>query len=533
MSNRKKIKLFDSTLRDGAQAEGISFTVEDKLRIVKKLDELGFDYVEAGNPGSNAKDMEFFNRISEISLQHIKLTAFGSTRRPGIKVEEDANVLALLKAQTPAVAIFGKSWDFHVSDVLRTTYEENLAMIYDTLSFFHGKGKEVVFDAEHFYDGYKNNSKYAIEVLKMAAKAGASCLALCDTNGGCTPSEVLKITSEVKEAMANEMDNGLELGIHVHNDGGMAVANSIMAVEAGVTHVQGTFNGFGERCGNANLCTILANLQLKMGYSCIPQENMAQITSVSHFIDEVANLVPDIRSPYVGKAAFGHKGGMHIDGVNKNSASFEHIDPEVVGNERRFLISEQAGRGLVLKKIQSIDPTLEKHDPRTTAISEELKRLESEGYQFEGAEASFQLRTLKLLGRYTPFFDLKHYQVTALNPGSEDNAGSTAVIKICVDDKESITAAEGDGPVNSLDTALRKVLAEFYPEVADMRLVDYKVRVMGDATATAEKVRVLIQSTDGNAIWTTVGVSTDIIEASWIALTDSLEYFLFQKRQAK
>lgn len=524
----RKIKLFDSTLRDGAQAEGISFTVEDKLRIVKKLDELGLDYVEAGNPGSNKKDMEFFKRMSEVPLSRVRLTAFGSTRRVGLSLHDDSNVLALLKAETPAVAIFGKAWDFHVKEVLKTTNGDNLEMIADTLSFFKAKGKEVFFDAEHFYDGYKSNPDYALEVCRQAAAAGADCVVLCDTNGGSLPLEIYEITRKVRSLL----DPKVELGIHCHNDAGMAVANSLMAVQAGAVHVQGTFNGFGERCGNANLATILANLQLKQGFSCIPDDHLVQLTETSRFIDEVANLVHDERAPYVGKSAFVHKGGMHIDGVNKNSATFEHVNPESVGNERRFLISEQAGRGLILKKIQTIDASLQKNDPRTIQIVDALKRLENEGYQFEGAEASFQLRTLKVLDQYHPFFHLVHYQVIANRKEPHAEGVSMAVIKIQVDGKESITVAEGDGPINALDRALRKILMEFYPEVAAMRLADYKVRVLGDSTATAERVRVLIQSTDSTSQWTTVGVSSDIIEASWIALVDSFEYFLFQRRKA-
>lgn len=531
--DRKRIRIFDSTLRDGAQAEGISFTVDDKLRIVHQLDELGIDYIEAGNPGSNQKDLEFFERVQEIQLKQVRLAAFGSTRRKGIAVEEDDNVIALLKANTPAIVIFGKSWDFHVKEVLKTSNKENLNMIRETLAFFKAKGKEVIFDAEHFFDGYKANPSYALEVCREAAKAGATTVVLCDTNGGTLPLQLLEITREVKAALDSLSLPNVEVGIHCHNDAGLAVANSMMAVEAGATHIQGTFNGFGERCGNANLCTIIANLQLKKGYYCIPDENLSLLTERSRFIDEVANLLPDERAPYVGKCSFVHKGGMHIDGVNKNPQTFEHIDPSVVGNERRFLISEQAGRGLVLKKIQKIDSSLEKNDPRTIAISNELKRLESLGYQFEGAEASFQIRTLKLLNRYTSHFNLKYFRVNVNEPYIEGGFSSTAVIKIQVDDKDEITAAEGDGPVNALDKALRRVLSVFYPIIQEMKLIDYKVRVIGDHKASASNVRVLIQSSDGNSIWSTVGVSKDIVEASWIALVDSVEYFLYKREQQK
>lgn len=520
-------------MRDGAQAQGISFSLEDKLRIVKKLDELGVDYVEAGNPGSNKKDQEFFDKAVNMEFKHLKLAAFGSTRRKNIKVQEDQNVLALLNAKTPTVVIFGKTWDFHVSEVLKTTNEENQAMISDTVSFFKQLGKEVIFDAEHFFDGYKANKEFALNMCKAAVSAGATTVVLCDTNGGTLPNELYAITKEVVAAMASlNVQGGCEVGIHCHNDSGVGVANSIMAVEAGATHVQGTFNGFGERCGNANLSTIIGNLQLKQNCICIPPQNMGLLTETSFFIDEVANIQPDIRAPYVGKCAFVHKGGMHIDGVNKNPHTFEHIDPSLVGNERRFLISEQAGRGLILKKIQKIDSTLVKEDPKTIAIIDELKNLESQGYQFESAEASFQLRTLKLLNRFKPHFDLIYFRVNVNEPYIEKGFSSTAVIKIKVDDKDEIMAAEGDGPVNALDMALRKVISSFYPQIQAMQLTDYKVRVIGDHVDSASKVRVLIESTDSNRVWSTVGVANDIVEASWIALVDAIEYYLYICEQA-
>ena len=520
-------------MRDGAQAQGISFSLEDKLRIVKKLDELGVDYVEAGNPGSNKKDQEFFDKAVNMEFKHLKLAAFGSTRRKNIKVQEDQNVLALLNAKTPTVVIFGKTWDFHVSEVLKTTNEENQAMISDTVSFFKQLGKEVIFDAEHFFDGYKANKEFALNMCKAAVSAGATTVVLCDTNGGTLPNELYAITKEVVAAMASlNVQGGCEVGIHCHNDSGVGVANSIMAVEAGATHVQGTFNGFGERCGNANLSTIIGNLQLKQNCICIPPQNMGLLTETSFFIDEVANIQPDIRAPYVGKCAFVHKGGMHIDGVNKNPHTFEHIDPSLVGNERRFLISEQAGRGLILKKIQKIDSTLVKEDPKTIAIIDELKNLESQGYQFESAEASFQLRTLKLLNRFKPHFDLIYFRVNVNEPYIEKGFSSTAVIKIKVDDKDEIMAAEGDGPVNALDMALRKVISSFYPQIQAMQLTDYKVRVIGDHVDSAYKVRVLIESTDSNRVWSTVGVANDIVEASWIALVDAIEYYLYICEQA-
>ncbi len=519
-----KVYIYDSTLRDGAQAEGISFSVEDKLKLVEKLDELGINYIEAGNPGSNPKDLEFFRRVKEMELKHIKLAAFGSTRRVGIKVEDDNNVQSLLKADTPAVAIFGKSWDLHVKDILKTTLDENLKMIEETIHFLKEKGKEVVFDAEHFFDGYKENSDYAMKALQAAVDGGADCLALCETNGGCFPLEVYEITKKVCETF------DVPVGIHCHNDTGMAVANSIVAVEAGAVHVQGTFNGFGERCGNANLCTIIPNLQIKKGKECIPPENIKMMTSVARYISELANVAHNERAPYVGYSSFAHKGGMHIDGVNKNPKTFEHIDPSLVGNRRRFLMSEVAGRATILSKINAVDPTITKNSPESKQIIDKLKALEHEGYQFEGAESSFELVIRKELGKYTPFFELDHFKVIVGEPSRADES-SSAIIKINVNGEEEITASEGDGPVNALDKALRKALERFYPELKEMRLTDFKVRVLDSKTATASKVRVLIESSDGEDVWNTIGVSTDIIDASWKALVDSVEYKLLKDQE--
>lgn len=517
----KKVLIYDSTLRDGAQAQGISFSVEDKIRLVKKLDKLGANYIEAGNPGSNPKDLEFFERIKNMSFKNAKVIAFGSTRRVNISVEDDANVNSLLKADTPAIAIFGKSWDFHVTDILKTTLDENLKMIYDTISFFKSRNKEVVFDAEHFFDGYKANPEYAMKSLKAAFDAGADCLCLCDTNGGSFPNEVFEITQRV----VNEFN--VDVGIHCHNDTGMAVANSIMAVQAGAKQVQGTLNGFGERSGNANLCTIIPNLQLKLGYSCIPEENMKHLTAIARYASEVANVVHDERAPYVGKNSFAHKAGMHADAVHKNTTAYEHISPESVGNERVFLMSEVAGRSAVLNMINHVDSTITKDSPETKLIIEKLKEMEFKGYQYEGAESSFELIIRKMLGKYKSFFELQEFKVVVNEP-SVTTANSSAMIKIKVGDQEEITADEGDGPVNALDKALRKALVRFYPQVMDMKLTDYKVRVLDSKAATASKVRVLIESTDSEEVWTTIGVSTDIIEASWHALVDSIEYKLLK-----
>ncbi|HEX2946870.1 MAG TPA: citramalate synthase [Clostridia bacterium] len=516
----KKIVVLDSTLRDGAQAQGISYTVEDKLKIVKRLDSLGVDYIEAGNPGSNPKDLEFFERVRKIKLVNSKLIAFGSTRRVGLPVEDDANVKSLLAAGTDAVVIFGKSWDFQVTDILKTSLDENLKMIYDTIRFFKDNGKEVVYDAEHFFDGYGANREYAVKTLKAAAEAGADSLCLCDTKGGYLPMDIFNITAQITEQFE------VPIGIHCHNDNGMAAAGTIMAVQAGATQVQGTINGFGERCGNANLCTIIPTLQLKIGYKCIPDENMAEMTPVARAVSEIANVIHDERAPYVGRAAFAHKAGMHADAVVKNTMAYEIFDPELVGNERTFLMSEVAGRSAVLSAVNKVDPTLKKDSPETIKIIEKLKEMEHNGYQYEGAESSFELIVKKVLGRYHPSFELKDFKVIVNEPAKANECNSTAMIKVKVGDQEEITAAEGDGPVNALDNAARKALSRFYPSIHEMKLTDFKVRVLDSNAATAARVRVLIESTDGNEVWTTIGVSTDIIEASWKALVDSIEYKL-------
>ena len=522
----KKITIFDSTLRDGAQAEGISFTVEDKIKIARALDALGVDYIEAGNPGSNPKDLAFFTQMKKGELKHAKLIAFGSTRRKGISAKDDANVNAMLEAGTDAVCIFGKSWDFHVTEIIRAELDENLEMIRDTIAFFKERGKEAIFDAEHFFDGYKNNPEYAMSALKAAQKGGADALVLCDTNGGCFPSEIFDIVQKVVAAF------DLPVGIHTHNDCEMAVANSIMAVEAGATHVQGTFTGFGERCGNANLSAIIPSLQLKKGYECIFPDAMQELTQTARYVSEIANISPNERAAYVGQTAFSHKGGMHIDAVSKNSASFEHINPEAVGNERKYLMSEVAGRSMLLASIQQVSPELTKDSPETVAIIQRLKELEQKGYQFEGAESSFALYIRKQLGKYKPLFELVNFKTIGEQPHAE-GLGASAVIKVTVNGQTEITAADGNGPVNALDKALRKALEKFYPELASVHLTDYKVRVLDSTAATASRVRVLIESSDGKESWTTVGVSGDIIQASWLALVDSIEYKLIQDIEEK
>lgn len=522
-----QIHVYDSTLRDGAQAQGISYSVDDKIKIVERLDALGVSYIEAGNPGSNPKDLEFFKRASALKLKHAKIIAFGSTRKVGVVVEDDSNVRSLLKADTQAIAIFGKSWDYQVTDILRTTLEENLAMIGDTIAFFKGQGKEVVFDAEHFFDGYRANPDYALQSLAAAAKAGADCLVLCDTNGGTFPDVIHKIT-----ALAVERFPDTAIGIHCHNDCEMAVANSVAAVQAGATQVQGTINGIGERCGNANLCAIIPNVQLKLSLECLPDGSLVHLTSTARFVSEIANMPHNDKAAYVGNDAFAHKGGMHIDAVNKNPISYEHINPDLVGNSRRILMSEVAGRSTLLAKINQVDPNLTKDSPQTQRIVDKLKELEHEGYQFETAESSFELVVRKLLGKYQPSFDLKEFKVIVNEP-SLNGMNSSAMIKITVGGESEITAAEGDGPVNALDKAMRKALERFYPEIREMKLTDYKVRVLDSDKATAAKVRVLIESSDKTDSWTTIGVSTDVIDASWRALVDAIEYKLAREQDRR
>jgi len=528
MSSPVQIQVYDSTLRDGAQAQGISYSVEDKIKIVERLDALGVTWIEAGNPGSNPKDLEFFRRVSELRLQHSKIIAFGSTRKIGIRAEDDSNLRSLLSANTDAVAIFGKSWDYQVTDILRTTLAENLAMIGDTISHLKSQGKQVVFDAEHFFDGYKANPQYALQALEAAANAGADCLCLCDTNGGTFPDVIREVTAMV---VARFPENAV--GIHCHNDCEMAVANSVAAVQAGATQVQGTINGIGERCGNANLCAIIPNIELKLGLTCLPAGSLVQLTSLARSVSEIANMPHNEKAPYVGNDAFAHKGGMHIDAVNKNPISYEHINPEVVGNTRRILMSEVAGRSTLLARINKLDPTLTKDSPETQRIVDKLKELEHDGYQFETAESSFELVVRKLLGKHQPFFELKEFKVMVTEP-AVNGANSNAMIKIAVGGEEEITAAEGDGPVNALDKAVRKALERFYPSIREMKLTDYKVRVLDSDKASAAKVRVLIESSDGKAQWSTIGVSTDIIDASWRALVDAIEYKLVleQERQS-
>jgi 2-isopropylmalate synthase len=513
-----EIAIYDATLRDGAQGEGINFTVEDKIAIALKLDELGVAYIEGGFPFSNEKDIAFFKQIKKRPLKTARVVAFGSTRRAKSAVDEDAGLAALLSAGTKAVAVVGKSWDLHVRDVLRASLEENTAMIADSVRYLKSKGLEVIFDAEHFFDGYRHNRRYALCALQAARSAGADTVVLCDTNGGSLPSHVLAATAAVVKEI------GGRIGFHGHNDSGMAVANSITAVEAGATHVQGTINGLGERTGNADLCQVIPNLQLKLQRRCLADEKLGLLTETSRFVYETANLPLPVSQPFVGRAAFAHKGGMHVDAVRKNPATYEHIGPEQVGNERRLLLSELSGSATVLEKMAIHKLT---HDPKIMRQAlRQLQSLENVGYQFEAAEASFALLVRRMLGKEKRFFDFEGFRVIVEKRDFSPEAVTEATIKLRVGGVEELCASEGDGPVNALDRALRKALERFYPSLSEMQLTDYKVRVINPSASTAARVRVVIQSRDREAIWGTVGVSENLIEASWQALVDSVVYKL-------
>lgn len=516
----KQIQIYDTTLRDGAQAEGIAFTVEDKLKIALRLDELGVHYIEGGWPGSNPKDIEFFDRIRGMTWQNAKIAAFGSTCRAGVRADEDPLLRQLVDSSAPVITIFGKSWDYHVFNVLRTTREENLRMIRDSVAFLKSTGREVIFDAEHFFDGFRADPEYALETLTAAVEGGADLVALCDTNGGSLPWQIEDAVRTVAERLH------CPLGIHAHNDSELGVANSIAAVRAGAVQVQGTMNGWGERVGNANLCSIIPNLQIKMGYRCLSDEQLATLTDAALYVYEIANIPPLERQPYVGRSAFAHKAGMHVDAVMKSTATFEHIDPALVGNSRRFLISEQAGGSAIRGKALEFGIDLDKGSPEARAILEQLVRLENEGYVFEGAEASFELLVRKAMGTYQKLFDLRGFRVIVEKRGHDAEVVTEATLKVAVDGEECLTVSEGDGPVHALDGAMRKALLHFYPELADIHLTDFKVRVVNVKEGTAAKVRVLVESQAHEDSWSTIGVSTNIIEASWQALVDAVEYGL-------
>ncbi|WKZ18281.1 MAG: citramalate synthase [Candidatus Jettenia sp. CY-1] len=517
-----KIFIYDTTLRDGSQSEGISFSLQDKLAITLKLDDLGVDYIEGGYPIANPKDEAYFKEVKSLKLHHAKVTSFGSTRRADKHVEDDRNVTALLQADTPVVTIVGKSWDFQVTDVLKVSLDENLKMVSDTVAYLKSKNREVFFDAEHFFDGYKKNREYALRVLQAAQSSGADAIVLCDTNGGSLPAEVAEIVRDVRQKI-----QGM-LGIHVHNDGDLAVANTLAAIDQGVRQVQGTINGFGERCGNADLCSIIPNLVLKRGYRCLRDGRLKKLTEVSRYVYETANLLLRPNQPFVGTSAFAHKGGLHINAIQKNKGTYEHIPPESVGNERKILISELSGSSTILAKIEKFHLT---HDGAfMRSILETVQNLENEGYQFESAEASFELLVRKKVGRYKPFFNLQGFRVIVEK--RENGLPITeATVKVEVDGIQELSASEGEGPVNALDSALRKALERFYPSLKDMKLVDYKVRVINPRKGTAAKVRVIIESQDEKNIWNTVGVSENLIDASWHALVDSIEYKLLKEQE--
>ena len=513
-----KIKIYDSTLRDGAQAQGVNFSLEDKLAIAVKLDQLGIDYIEGGYAVSNQKDMQFFVDVKSLGLKHSKIAGFGNTRRANNTVQEDASLNAIVNSGAAVATLVAKCWDFHVTEVIRCSLDDNLKICSESVKYMFDKGlKEVVFDAEHFYDGYKNNPEYSLKVLQAAAEAGANCLALCDTNGGCLPSEIFDITSAIVKALP-----GIEIGIHCHNDSDCAVANSLAAVSAGATHVQGTINGIGERTGNANLTTIIPNLAFKMGHETIGSENIQKLTEASIIFSEIANLAPVKNMPYVGESAFAHKAGLHVNALRKNSKTYEHISPDQVGNERKFLISELSGGANVIAELEKSGIKVEKKV--IAQILEEVQDLENQGYQFEAATASFDMLVRKITGQYKPAFELIKYNV---NVHHDVNRLSTeATIKLAVNNKIDHVVGEGDGPVDALYNAMRKSLDKFYPQLKSIHLVDYKVRIVNAKAATAARIRVMISTRDKSSVWNTVGVSENIIDASWKALVDSIEYKL-------
>ncbi|MCC6628254.1 MAG: citramalate synthase [Chloroflexi bacterium] len=521
-----RVLLYDTTLRDGCQAAGISLSLQDKLKIARRLDELGFDYIEGGWPGSNPKDAQFFEAIQQVALRHARVTAFGSTRRAGVRPEQDANLRLLIDAGTPAVALVAKSWDFHVREVLRVSLEENLAMIADSVGYLKTCGREVIYDAEHFFDGYRANPDYALATLRAAAGAGADWLVLCDTNGGSLPDDVAALTA----AMVAEF--GPIIGVHTHNDGELAVANALAAVRAGARQVQGTINGYGERTGNCNLCSIVPNLALKMGLDCAAAAHLGRLTELSRYVDEVANQTPNRRLPFVGAASFSHKGGIHVHAIMAHPSTYEHIDPVLVGNERHILISELSGRSNVLERAQQRGLPIAKDSPAVRAVVQRIKELEAQGFQFEDAEASFELLVRRAADDYRPPFELLDFVVLSEKRGEADILAE-ATVKLRVGGEVLHTAAEGNGPVNALDAAMRKALLPVYPRLAEVTLTDYKVRVLETDAGTAAAVRVGIQTTGADgATWMTVGSSANVLQASWYALADSLEYALVTWRDA-
>lgn len=523
MSNR--VYLYDTTLRDGTQAEDISFQVQDKVRIAKHLDALGIDYIEGGWPGSNPKDIDFFDAIQKETLSHSKIAAFGSTRRARIAPDQDNNIKMLIAARPDVVTIFGKTWDFHVREALRVSLEENLAMINDSLAYLKQWVGEVIYDAEHFFDGYKANPEYAMKTLQAAAQAGADCLVLCDTNGGTLPHEIPLIMERVR----SEVD--VQLGIHAHNDSECAVANSLMAVVGGAVHVQGTMNGFGERCGNANLCSIIPSLILKMNKECLDNGKLENLRKTSRAIYELANLTPQKHQAFVGNSAFAHKGGVHVSAIQRHPETYEHIRPELVGNKTRVLVSDLSGRSNILAKAQECGIKIDDKDPVTLEILEKIKELENKGYQFEGAEASFELLMLRAMGKLKQYFHITAFRVIDTLRESDQSPVSEATIKVKVGGRVEHMAADGNGPVNALDRAMRKALISFYPQLSDIKLLDYKVRVLPSSQGTDSMIRVLVETGDDDSRWGTVGVSSNVIDASYQALADAFTYKLHKDQQ--
>lgn len=515
----KSISIFDTTLRDGTQGEGVSLSADDKLKIAKKLDDLGVQYIEGGIPGSNSKDIEFFKRVQQLGLS-AKITAFGSTRRKDSQADQDANLKRILESGAQAATLVGKSWDFHVHTALQTTLEENLAMIFDSIAYLKQQGLEVIFDAEHFFDGYKNNPEYAVSVLKKAHEAGADWLVMCDTNGGTLPHEIGGIVTTLRTGLPQA-----NLGIHTHNDCELAVANTLSAVQAGARQVQGTMNGYGERCGNANLCSIIPNLQLKLGYECIGEERLKQLTNTARYVSEIANVNMPVNQPYVGNAAFAHKGGIHVSAILRDSRTYEHIVPEWVGNKQRVLVSDLAGQSNIVSKAHEMGLDFDQTNEHSRKVIDKIKDLEHQGYTFEAADASLELLLREAGEDMKELFTFESFKMLV-----EKTAGrpvvSEAFVKLNVAGNNVYTAAEGNGPVNALDNALRKALVQYFPAIKEMHLSDYKVRVLDEKDATAAKVRVLIESRDINNSWNTVGVSGNVIEASWEALVDSMRYAL-------
>ena len=517
-----RIQLYDTTLRDGSQGEGVNFSLQDKLLITQRLDDLGFDYIEGGYPLSNPKDEEYFQRVRELPLKHAKVCAFGMTRRKGISAAEDVGMQALIASEAPVCTVVGKTWDLHVTEVLRVSLEENLAMIRDSIAFVKSQGREAIYDAEHCFDGWKANPEYALQTLKAAAEAGADMIVMCDTNGGTLPHQIADYVRQLQQHVS------VSIGIHCHNDSDLATANSLAAVAAGAIQVQGTINGIGERCGNTDLICTAANLSLKLDYDLLTPDGIRHLTKLSRYVYELANMNFRNGQPFVGASAFAHKGGMHVHAVNRVAHSYEHLPPESVGNQRRILVSELSGRSNIIAKTEKF--RISEDGDLMLRILNAVQDLEAAGYQFEAAEASFDLLVLKQMGQFQAGFELDHYRVNIVN--QQRDPMIEAVIKIKTGDEIQHVVGEGDGPVNALDSALRKALLPVYPELAEMSLVDYRVRVINSTEGTAARVRVVIESRDGESVWTTVGVSENIIEASWIALVDAVEYKIHRNRGA-